>query len=257
MTLRLAAFLIAAAMPVAAADPPFGPGESVTLRITYAHALAGRARLTVAPAARDGVPVYEITATAQSEGFFAWLFRFRVRDRTTAEWDPATGCSRRIEKTLREGRAVRDQVVVFDPAGSASVKDPKIKETQFTIEPCSLDILSALYVARQRGIPEDRPLELPVFDNGRKFRMAVRFVGRETLDLPKPLGDKTPTIVVEPRLVEGTGLFVKEKDARLKLWLTDDARRIPVRMRSKVAIGAVSADIEEYTPPGAPAPAAR
>jgi hypothetical protein len=49
---------------------------------------------------------------------------------------------------------------------------------------------------------------------------------------------------VEPQLVEGTGLFVKE--GRLRIWLTDDDRRIPVRMRSKVAIGSVSADLEAY-----------
>jgi hypothetical protein len=235
----------------AAADPPpFGPGESIALRITYAGVLAGRARLTVSAAARDDRPVLELAATAQSEGFFAWLFHFRVRDRTVAEWDPASGCSVRIEKALREGRAVRDQEVVFDPVGSATVHDPKIRETRFDVEPCSLDILSALFVTRQRGVTEDHPLDLPVFDNGRKFRMSVKLVGRERLDLPAPLGEKTPTIVVEPHLVEGTGLFVKEKDARLKIWLTDDARRIPVRMRSKVAIGAVSADIEAYTPPG-------
>src|SRR6266508_1983735 len=48
-----------------------------------------------------------------------------------------------------------------------------------------------------------------------------------------------------------SGLFVKQ--GRLKIWLTDDARRIPVRMRSKVAIGSVSADLEAYTP-ASPAP---
>ena len=76
--------------------------------------------------------------------------------------------------------------------------------------------------------------------------LEVRFVGRERLDLPKPLGKKVPTVIVEPVLAEGTGLFVKE--GRLKVWLTDDARRIPVRMRAKVAIGSVSADLESYTP---------
>ena len=74
-----------------------------------------------------------------------------------------------------------------------------------------------------------------------------RALGREHLDLPMPLGPRVPTVVVEPQLLEGTGLFVKE--GRLKLWLTDDARRIPVRMRSKVPVGSVSADLESYTPP--------
>ena len=30
------------------------------------------------------------------------------------------------------------------------------------------------------------------------------------------------------------------------MWVTDDARRIPVRARTKVAVGSVSADLESY-----------
>ena len=173
-----------------------------------------------------------------------------------ATWDPASECSVSIEKRLREGRAIRDQRVVFDPqSGIAEVRDPRIRETRFEVGPCALDVLSALFVTRLRGVPEKEPLPLPVFDNGKRYRLAVRHLGRERLDLPAPLGKRVPTVVIEPLLVEGTGLFVKE--GRLKIWLTDDPRRIPVRMRSKVAIGSVSADLESYDPPvAAPSPAA-
>jgi Protein of unknown function (DUF3108) len=223
----------------------FAPGERITLRISYAGLLAGRAQLSVEPG--ESRPTLRFVATAKSQGFFAWLFHFRVDDRTVAEWDPVTGCSLGIEKHLREGRAQRDQRVVFDPStGRADVEDAKVAQKTFELQPCVLDVLSAFFVARQRGVGESEPLRLPVFDNGKSYVLEVRFLGRERLDLPPPLGKMVPTIVVEPVLAEGTGLFVKE--GRLKLWLTDDARRIPVRMRSKVAIGSVSADLESYTP---------
>ena len=242
MTAAVALALVAAA---AAGPLPFGPGERLTMRITYAKMLGGRAQLSVEPG--EGRPTYRFVATAKSQGFFAWLFRFRVSDHTVAEWDPRTTCSLGIEKHLREGRATRDQKVVMDPvAGRAEVLDRKIAETTFELEPCVLDVLSAFFVTRVRGVPEREPLRLPVFDNGKSYVLEVRFVGRERLDLPKPLGRKVPTVIVEPVLAEGTGLFVKE--GRLKIWLTDDERRIPVRLRSKVAVGSVSADLESYTP---------
>jgi hypothetical protein len=201
----------------------------------------------VQAAEQGGHVALDFVAEAKSQGFFAWLFRFRVDDRTVARFDPQSACSLRIEKRLREGRARRDQVVTFDPAsGVAQVEDPKIKEKRFEVGACALDILSAFFVTRLRGVSADRPLELPVFDNGKRYVLGVRFVGRETLDLPRPLGPGVRTLIVEPQLVEGTGLFVKEKGARLKIWLTDDARRLPVRLRSKVAIGSVSADLEHY-----------
>lgn len=217
----------------------------MTLRITYARLLAGRATASVTAHELNGRPVLRFVTTAKSQGFFAWLFRFRVDDRTHANWDPASGCSLGIEKRLREGKAQRDQRVRIDPrSGDVDVEDAKITEKHFRLEPCTLDVLSALYVTRMRGVPETGRLELPVFDNGKRYMLGVRFLGRERLDLPAPFGKNTPTVVVEPLLLEGTGLFVKE--GRLKIWLTDDARRVPVRMRSKVAIGSVSADLEEY-----------
>src|SRR6185436_5237894 len=125
-----------------AAELPFAAGERIAMRITYAHFLGGRAVVSVQPATHDGEPALEFVAEARSEGFFAWLFRFRVNDRTVARWSPETRCSLRIEKHLREGRAERDQVVEFDPAGFARVEDRKVKEKEFKLEPCTLDVLS-------------------------------------------------------------------------------------------------------------------
>jgi hypothetical protein len=248
--------LVAAAVSARAGDPvdaaetpprlPFAPGESLTMRITYAHLLAGRAWVRVEPGEDDLASSYRFVAEAKSQGFFAWLFHFRVEDRTVATWDPDGGCSLGIEKNLHEGRARREQKIVIDPAsGRATVEDPKIEQKAFDLEPCVLDVLSALFVTRVRGVAPGDTLRLPVFDNGKHYTLGVRYIDRERLDLPAPLGPDTPTIVVEPQLVEGTGLFVKE--GRLRIWLTDDERRIPVRMRSKVAIGSVSADLEAYT----------
>jgi len=226
---------------------PFAAGEEVGFRITWAHLLAGRATMKVQQGTSDGTPVVRFVAEARSQGFFAWLLRYEVSDRTVATWEPSSGCSLAIEKNLHEGRAVRDQSVTFDRAqGLALVKDERMAEHRFPVGTCVLDVLSALFVARIKGVPERGDLALPVFDNGKHYELAVRVLGRETLDLPPPLGHRVPTLRVEPRLLEGTGLFVK--NGQLQLWLTDDGRRLPVRMRSKVPVGSVTADLETYRP---------
>jgi hypothetical protein len=229
-----------------AGDRPFLEGERVTLKITYLRFLAGRATVSVLPGeVEDGGPRLRFVAEAKSQGFFAWLFRYRVDDRTVAQWDSESGCSLGIEKHLRERNVVRDQIVRIDPVtGVAHVEDSKIRQTRFELDPCVLDILSAFFVTRLRGVSENAPLELPVFDNGKHYRLGVRVRGRERLDLPAPFGKKAPTVIVEPQLLEGTGLFVKE--GRLRIWLSDDTRRVPVRMRAKVPIGSVSAELERY-----------
>ena len=228
---------------------PFAAGERLVFRMTYAHLLAGRAEIAVQPGTHEGRPVYRLSLDVRSEGLFAWLFRYRVDDHTVALWDPATGCSYGIEKHLREGRAVRDQVVRIDPVtGTATVEDRKIAQKVFQLGPCALDVFSAFFVARLRGLGPERPLTVRVFDNGKLYDLPFRPVGYERLDLPPPLGRQVLTQVAEPVVPKGSGLFTQE--GRLLVWVTADARRIPVRVRSKVPIGSVSGDLESYTPPG-------
>src|SRR5262245_39611903 len=61
---------------------PFGPGERVELRISYARLLAGRATLRVISGEEGERPALQFIAEARSQGFFAWLLHFRVDDRT-------------------------------------------------------------------------------------------------------------------------------------------------------------------------------
>jgi len=228
---------------------PFAAGERLTFRMTYARLLAGRAVIAVQPGTYEGRPVFRLTLDVRSEGFFAWLFRYRVDDHTVATWDPATGCSYGIEKHLREGRAVRDQVVRIDPvAGMATVEDRKIAQKVFQVGPCALDVFSAFFVARQRGIGHDGQLTVRVFDNGKIYDLPFKPIGYERLDLPAPLGRRVMTQVAEPVVPKGSGLFTQE--GRLLVWVTADERRIPVRVRTKVPVGSVSGDLESYTPPG-------
>ena len=150
--------------------------------MTYARLLAGRAEIAVQPGVYEGRPVFRLSLDVRSEGFFAWLFRYRVDDHTVATWDPATGCSYGIEKHLREGRAVRDQVVRFDPvAGIATVEDRKIAQKVFQVGPCALDVFSAFFVARLRGLTNDGQLTVRVFDNGKLYDLRsgrlIRTVG--------------------------------------------------------------------------------
>jgi hypothetical protein len=245
-----ATLVLAGILAPVRAEPAFGPGERIGMRITWARLLAGRAVLEVESGEWAGRPVFELVLEARSQGFFAWLTRFKVEDRTVAAWDPARGCSLGIEKRLHEGRHKRDQRVVFDPEeGVAAVDDERLDEDRYHVGACVQDILSAFFVARAAGWGADGALPaVRTFDNGRLFDLRFRPARQDTLDLPPPLGRKVRTRVFEVLLVPEAGVF--EQQGRLFLWVTDDERRIPVRLRAKAPVGWVSADLESYRPPG-------
>lgn len=135
----------------------------------------------------------------------------------------------------------------IDPStGVAEVEDKKIHRRAFDVGACPLDVLSAFFAARQRGLGPDGRLSVRVFDNGKLYDLPFRFIGHDVLDLPPPLGKKVRTQIAEPLIPKGSGLFAQE--GRLLIWATDDERRIPVRLRSRVPVGSVSGDLESYTP---------
>ena len=72
--------------------------------------------------------------------------------------------------------------------------------------------------------------------------MEVRVLGRETVKTP---AGRFKCVVLEPLLKAG-GIF--KNKGRLVIWLTDDERRMPVMMKSKVAIGSISVVLTEAKP---------
>jgi hypothetical protein len=96
------------------------------------------------------------------------------------------------------------------------------------LQDATLDSLSSVYYLRTLKLDTEKPIELQVF-SGRSRALKVEIQGRETLVVP---AGTFQTIRVEPKSTAG-GLMGKN----LVLWLTDDARKIPVQLRSKLKVG--------------------
>jgi len=65
----------------------------------------------------------------------------------------------------------------------------------------------------------------------------VKVLRRE--EIVTPVG-RFKTIVVHP-LLKSEGIFARTGD--MFIWLTDDERRIPVQMKSKVIVGSITATL--------------
>ena len=63
------------------------------------------------------------------------------------------------------------------------------------------------------------------------------------------------TYKVEPDTKDLAGVFKKSKGARLFIWVTKDARHIPVKISSKVFIGSFTAELTSITRAGDKPPA--
>jgi hypothetical protein len=214
---------------------PFGAGEKLVFSVQYGLVTAGEATLEVRNlAAIGGRPAYRIISDARTNDFFSKFFS--VRDRYESYMDTTALHSLRYEKHLREGKFKRDDAVDFDQAGHRAV----YKDKTVPIPPRTQDVLSALYYVRTLPLQVGQSIALANHTDGKNYPLIVKVLGREHVKVDAGEFD---CIIVEP-ILRGPGVFTQS--GRLTVWLTDDRRRMPVLMKSKVVIGHVAAILKSY-----------
>jgi hypothetical protein len=73
------------------------------------------------------------------------------------------------------------------------------------------------------------------------YTLGVKYLGKEEVEVE---AGKFRCVIVEPLVVKG-GLFKNE--GRILIWMTDDERKIPVKVGTKIVIGFVGAELTKYS----------
>lgn len=190
--------------------------------MTILGVAGGDMTLSAAPAELNGVKTYRFEMSVVSNNFLSKFFL--VRDTIVSWIDPKSFRSLRYEKHSVEGKRVRDELTEFDYENGYA----RYEGTPVPLEDATLDTLSSVYYLRTLKLDAEKPVELRVF-SGRPHALAVEIQGHETIVVPAGTFE---TIRVEPK---STGGSLMGKN--LVLWLTDDHRKIPVQIRSKLKVG--------------------
>ena len=214
---------------------PFGEGEKLLFTVQYGIITAGEATLEIRNISTvDSTACYNIVSSARTNDVFSKFFK--VRDRFVSLMDTTELVSLRYEKHLREGKFKRDEAVRFDQRAHKAIYKDKV----VPIAPRTQDILSSMYYVRALPLRVGRTIALANHTGGKNYPLAVKVLRKERITVDAGTFD---CLVVEPFL-QGPGLF--NQNGRLTVWVTDDRYKIPVLMKSKVFIGAVSAVLKSY-----------
>jgi hypothetical protein len=212
---------------------PFSPGEKLTFQVRWAFIPAGEAVLEIYPIeTMNGRNVYHFVLTARSYPIVDLIYK--VRDRIDAYTDEKLSHSI-LYKETKEGKRKRKVVVSFNwEKGEAQRSNFGEKRAPIPVKPGTFDPLSVYYALRLHDLKENMEIEKPLTDGKKWILGRARVVKREKLTV---LSGTYDTYLVEPSLEHIGGVFKKSKDAKLQIWVTADARRIPVKIKSKVAVG--------------------
>jgi|GEM_PF-427038 len=217
------------------ANLAFAPGERLAYDITYLGAKAGIAVMEVLEKTRlKGREVYHILSTAQSNDFVS-LF-YPVDDRIESYVDAEGIYSHFIKIKQHQGKKRREKVISFDQVQHRAVQYKDDKEKVFEIPPQVQDSLSSLYFFRVKdSIDVGRSVFINVHESEKNWLLEIRGEARERVTTPVGTFD---TIKVRA-LVQYEGIFMDKGD--VFIWFTEDEKRIPVMVQSKVKIGSITA----------------
>lgn len=219
-------------------NPAFGSGERLVYTIGLGPIEAGTSQTEITGISLvNGQPCYRIVSQTVSNRAFSVLYN--VDDYIESYVDVERLVSRGIRKRIREGSYRLDNKTVYDRERHLAISGTDTTP----VPPCVQDIVSGFYYLRTLDLRPGETVTIATFDNGKLHSLRVRVLRRERVSLRIGSFD---CLVVEPVLLQPTGLF--RRKGKFTMWLTDDSRRLPVLMKSEIAVGSVEVRLVEYTP---------
>ncbi len=224
----------------------FQIGERLTYEISWLNILAGTAVMEVLDGGAAGNPALaRLVTTAQSRPAITKFFP--VDNRVESEFDLSAQLPQHMLFKRREGKKKEDIEYTFHHReGTVTAVRGGAPET-LPIQPGTQDLISCLYYVRnQLPMKPGASMTLNIHHDKKNRQVEVRVENIETVEGPWGKADTAQVLVIMPF----QGLFLNK--GNIRVWFTTDERRIPVRMKAKVIIGSIVADLVGGFPPAEP-----
>ena len=236
----LGAYVICMILLSPALSSAFSAPEKLIFDLTWTGVKAGTAVLEVV----DEKDTLRVISTANSARWVSVFYT--VDDRVEAVLSKGksqnfVGQSKNYRIKIREGKHRRDKEIVFDHVRHTALfidhlaKDKDRKE--YPVNDNVFDPLSVLYYVRTMKLEIGKSVFVDVFDSKKLWNVEVQVLRKEKINTI--LGE-VETIVIKP-LMKSEGIF--NRKGEILIWLTDDQKKIPVKMHTKVVVGAITATL--------------
>ena len=226
---RLILFCALLASLLQADKHPFTVGETLKYDLKVNVIKAGHAKLQVI--GEEGVDenqTYHIKYTVKSNRYVDRLFY--VRDQVDSWLDKKGLFTHRLIKNIREGSYRYKLEAKMNYIDSTLTSEDEV----FQIDSEIRDPFSLFYYLRSIPLKVGQKLSFKTFDNGQFVDFHIIVHRKENIRVP---AGRFKCLVIEPYR-KGKTLFKQKGDMRI--WLTDDDRRLPVKIETKATFGSMT-----------------
>ncbi|TAN39421.1 MAG: DUF3108 domain-containing protein [Nitrospirae bacterium] len=183
-----------------------------------------------------------ITVTTRSAKWVSVFYKVEdvVESTLTAGTDKnILGQRLKYRLNLKEGRHRKDKEVIFDNRGSKALYIDYLADErkEFDLPSGVFDPLSSFYHLRGMQLEVGKSVYIRIFDSKKIYDAEVQVLRKERITGP---AGEINTLVLKP-LMKSEGIFYQKGD--MLIWVTDDDKKIPVKMKAQVKIGSVTAQL--------------
>lgn len=224
----------------------FSAGEELTFKVKYLFFNAAEAKLTVSKTIYQvqGRPTYKIDVYGRTLNIFKIFY---VKDNWGTFMDTTNLIPYKSYRHIEEGDYRKHEQIDFDhEKRTATVNqfdrdNRKITETTTHDVPKNVqDIVSGFYYLRTMNLSQlkiNDAITLRGFFGQKLYNIKLTFEGKERI---KTKIGEFDTFVFSPTM-PGNKLFSGENP--VKVWITDDKNRIPVRITANLVVGSLDMEI--------------
>jgi len=214
---------------------PFKVGEEITYSVWFNFVKAGKSTMKIVSMDSSyGYLTYHSVLETRSVDILDKVYR--VRDKLESWIDTDGLFSRKFEKKIREGFYKKKYSVRFDYNDSLAYSS----SDTIPISGFVHDALSIFYYVRAESLWVGEMFDLNNFDNN-KFK-PYKVIVRKIEKVKTPAGE-FECFVLEPYTEKGNLFKYK---GQLTIYLSNDIRRLPVKIESEATIGSMIMKIESY-----------
>lgn len=240
----LTGMLVSSVAMAQMAGNAFGPGEQAIYRVQYLGVTAGTAQITVgAPMKQWGTAVLPIVSVARSDPA---LGVWPIKDKFVSYWHAAGQRSLGSDFFVDENNKRRRQRIQMKDSRTAHVirqhEGAQPVEATHELPEGSMDLASATFALRNRGIAEGQEYTYPVFTGRKSFMLRAKVEGRQTL---KTVMGEREVFRVKLQTDFSEKLQTKRD---IVAYFTTDSSHVPVRIEAEFVLGSIVADLAEYKP---------
>ena len=218
----------------------FKAGEKLTYRLHYGFVDAGEAVLQVKNTTKKvkGRSLLHVVGTGRTLGSFNWVFK--VKDRYESYIDSESVFPWMFIRRVDEGGFKINQDYIFKQ-NENKVKTQDKKE--FKVTAGIQDMLSSFYYARTIDFSKakkNQDFAMDMFIDNEIFPFKIKYLGIETIKTRK---GKFECIKLRPLMMKGR---VWETEDSMTIWITNDSNKVPVLVKTKIAVGSVKATLTKW-----------